>query len=43
MLPDQVGKLSRRKAANAVECCNAAASLAQVGFDNSYVFGARHY
>jgi hypothetical protein len=31
MLPEQVSKLSRRKAANAVECCCAAAALAQVG------------
>jgi hypothetical protein len=31
MLPEQVAKLSRRKAANAVECCCAAAALAQVG------------
>lgn len=30
MLPGQVAKLSRRKAANAVECCVAAASLAEV-------------
>lgn len=31
MLPELVAKLSRRKAANAVECCCAAAALAQVG------------
>jgi hypothetical protein len=30
MLPEQVAKLSRRKAANAAECCLAAAALAQV-------------
>lgn len=31
LLPQQVAKLSRRKAANAVECCSAAIMLAKVG------------
>lgn len=34
MLPEQVAKLSRRKTAHSVECCCAAATLAQVNLVN---------
>lgn len=41
MLPEQVAKLSRRKAANAAECCLAAAALAEVCACCVFVLGGR--